>query len=276
LGLKYHPEDEANAIADCIENQFTPHDLYDENHERQVEARVQALLEAADNIPTQRIRPRDLQKSLNSLKLKKACGIDGIPNECLRHLPRRPLVHLTHLINHCIRLSHFPTPLKEAKVVALPKPGKDPKFPQNLRPISLLSTTGKVFEKVILKIVKRHIGEQNLLNASHFGFRARHSTTLQCMKLADHVTLNFNNNMSTAAVFLNIEKAFDTTWHPGLLYKLSKSQFSNNLIKLISLGSYATKIQGLSRRRSFDAEVHASRGATRFRPIPHIVQFVYK
>jgi hypothetical protein len=131
-------------------------------------------------------------------------------------------VHLTHLINHCIRLSHFPTPRKEAKVVALPKPGKDPKFPQNLRPISLLPTTGKGFEKIILQIAQKHMGERNLLNASPFGFRARHSTTLQCMRLVDHVTLNFNNNMSTAAVFLDIEKAFDTAWHPGLLYELSK------------------------------------------------------
>jgi hypothetical protein len=85
-------------------------------------------------------------------------------------------------------------------VVTLPKPGKDPKFPQNLRPISLLPSTGQVFEKVISEIVKRHIGERNLLTASQFGFRARHSTTLQCMRLADHVTLHFNNNMSTAAV----------------------------------------------------------------------------
>jgi hypothetical protein len=150
--------------------------------------------------------------------LKKVFGIDGIPNECLRHLPRRPLVHLTHLFNHCIRLSHFPVSWKESKVITLPKPGKDPKFPQNLRPISLLSTTGKLFEKVILKIVQRHLEDRDLLNASQFGFRARHSTTLQCMRLTDHVTLHFNNNMSTAAVFLDIEKAFDTTWHPGLLY----------------------------------------------------------
>jgi hypothetical protein len=40
--------------------------------------------------------------------------------------------------------------------------------------------------------------------------------------------------MSTAAVFLDIEKAFDITWHPGLLYKLSKLEFSINLIKLIT------------------------------------------
>jgi hypothetical protein len=73
-----------------------------------------------------------------------------------------------------------------------------------------------------------------LLNASQFGFHAHHSMTLQCMRLADHVNLHFNNDISTAAVFLDIEKAFDTMWHPRLLYKLSKLQFSTSLIKHIS------------------------------------------
>jgi hypothetical protein len=123
---------------------------------------------------------------------------------------------------------------KEGKIITLPESGKDPNFPQSLRPIILLSTTGKLFEKVILKIVQRHIEERSLLNASQFGFRARHTTTLQCMRLTDQVTLNFNNNMSTAAVFLDIRKAFDTTWHPGMLYKLSKLKFSISLVKLIS------------------------------------------
>jgi hypothetical protein len=39
--------------------------------------------------------------------------------------------------------------------------------------------------------------------------------------------------MSTVAVFLDIEKALDTTWQHGLPYKLSKLQFSTSLIKLI-------------------------------------------
>jgi len=40
--------------------------------------------------------------------------------------------------------------------------------------------------------------------------------------------------MSTPAVLLDIEKAFDTIWFPGLLYKLSKFHFASSLIKLIS------------------------------------------
>jgi hypothetical protein len=91
-------------------------------------------------------------------------------------------------------------------------------------PCTLLATRGKLFEKVILKTFQRHTEEIFLFNASPFGFCGRHSTTLQCMRLTDHVTLNFNNNMPTTAVF------FDTTWHPALLYKLSKLKLSISLI----------------------------------------------
>jgi hypothetical protein len=51
----------------------------------------------------------------------------------------------------------------------------------------------------------------------------------------DHVTLNFNSNISTTAAFLDIEKAFVTTWQNVLQYKLSKMNFSATFIKLISV-----------------------------------------
>jgi hypothetical protein len=86
------------------------------------------------------------------------------------------------------------------------KPNKDPKSPQNLCLISLLSTTGKLFKKAVLKIVRWHVEERGLLNASQFGFHARHSTTLERMRLMDHITLNLKNDMSMAVVFLDTEK----------------------------------------------------------------------
>jgi hypothetical protein len=52
------------------------------------------------------------------------------------------------------------------------------------------------------------------------------------MGLMDHVTLYFNR--STAEVFLDTEKGFDTTWHLDLLHKLSELNFSIGLIKLIN------------------------------------------
>jgi hypothetical protein len=101
LGFIFHLLEKAKAIADCLERQLTSHDVCDEKHKWGVESRVQALLETVNN-PPKRIRSCDLQKLVNSLKIRKACGIDGIPNECLRQLPKRHLVHLTRLFNHCL------------------------------------------------------------------------------------------------------------------------------------------------------------------------------
>jgi hypothetical protein len=67
LGLKYYPSGKTNAVDDCLENQFTPHDLCDDNYEWRVEAIVQALLEAVHNKPPERIRPCDTEKLTNSL-----------------------------------------------------------------------------------------------------------------------------------------------------------------------------------------------------------------
>jgi hypothetical protein len=128
FGITYQPNEKAKVIADSLENQFTSHDLSDENHARHVEITVQALLASVSGTPLGKLRPCDIHISANSLKLRKACGFDGIPEKCLRHLPIRPLIYLTHLFNHCLWLPHFPKHWKEAKFMTLPKPGKNQNF----------------------------------------------------------------------------------------------------------------------------------------------------
>jgi hypothetical protein len=146
-------------------------------------------------------------------------------------MPQAPSKKAIGSSNTPIQPLHFPSSWKEAKVITLPKPGKDPKFPQNLRLISFLSTNSKLSEAVILGIIQRHTEKNNIVNLCQFCLCACHSTTLQCMRLTDHVTLNFNNNMSMAAVFLDIKKASDTKLHPGLLYKLPELHLLFSLIK---------------------------------------------
>jgi hypothetical protein len=74
-------------------------------------------------------------------------------------------------IKNCLRLSHFPEPWKDAKIITLPKPSKDQKYPQNLGLMSLFSTMGKLKKKRILNVVQSHNEVRDLLNASQFGFR---------------------------------------------------------------------------------------------------------
>jgi hypothetical protein len=66
-GLKFSPLDKANAIARCLENLFTLHDLYEGNCERRVEA---LLLSVGDN-PLERVRPFDVQKINKLIEIEK-------------------------------------------------------------------------------------------------------------------------------------------------------------------------------------------------------------
>jgi hypothetical protein len=62
LGLKFLSLEKGNVITDCLESQFKPRDSCDENHERLVQTRVQALLKAVSDSPLEKVRAYDVQK----------------------------------------------------------------------------------------------------------------------------------------------------------------------------------------------------------------------
>jgi hypothetical protein len=143
------------------------------DHRRHMEAQVETLLGTIIEDSPVKFWPCDISEEIQSLKSGKACSFDGIPNEWLWHLPRRPLVHFTHLFNHCLQLDHFPVPWKEAEIITLLKPSKDPKFLRNLRPISLLSTTCKLFEKLILRTIQKAHWGKKLIEFKSFWLSSR-------------------------------------------------------------------------------------------------------
>jgi hypothetical protein len=115
-----------------------------------MEARVQGWLEAVDNNPPEIIRRCDIQKLINSLDVRKACGCMGFQMNASGTFQED--LGISNTFDKSLHSADTLSDVLEGrKVITLPKPVKDPKFPQNLGPNSLLSTTGKLFEKVILK-----------------------------------------------------------------------------------------------------------------------------
>ena len=130
-------------------------------------------------------------------------------------------------------------------IISIPKPGKDHKLPANYRPIALLSSISKIYERIILSHLQTNL--RNKIRPEQFAFRPEHSTTLQLTKLTHQLSQNFNDNVNTASIFLDVEKAFDRVWHVGLLYKLSQLNISTEIVKIIESfltdRTFVTKIE---------------------------------
>lgn len=114
-----------------------------------------------------------VMEALKKLKLRKAPGPDQIKNEIFRNNVDIWTPYLTRLFNECIEQSIFPKPWKVANlVIFLKSEDKDKLNPKSYRPICLLNTISKIFEKILaIKINKKR---DNLENCKlQYGFRPK-------------------------------------------------------------------------------------------------------
>jgi hypothetical protein len=135
--------------------------------------------------PLQLTNIYEVKRKILSLKLRSAPGNDGITPMMLYHLSRKALTHLTQLFNHLLRLGYFPTNWKRAKVVPIPKPNKPGTDPNSYRPNSLLSTLGKLFERILAARLTSFVNRQHLLPHAQFGFRKKYSTVSQLARITN-------------------------------------------------------------------------------------------
>jgi endonuclease/exonuclease/phosphatase family metal-dependent hydrolase len=180
------------------------------------------------------IRLSEVIDIAKTLKVRKAPGHDNITNVLIRNFPNSLFKLLVFLFNSCCSISYFPLSWKVGKVIPIEKPGKDKSVPSNSRPISLLSNLGKMFEKLLLFRFVAFEKAHNIFIPTQFGFRNNHSTVHQVLRITESAAFCFNKHRSTGMVLLDVEKAFDTVWHNGLLHKLLELKFPLYLIKIIS------------------------------------------
>ena len=127
--------------------------------------------------------------------------------------------YLSKLINRCFQEGIFPDSLKKASIIPPHKEGEKNE-PNNFRPISLLPTLGKIFEKVILIRISNYFKDFEILNSKQFGFREKRGNVDADSSLVELIRSSKHSYTEhTYCTFLDLRKAFDTIDRKILLQK---------------------------------------------------------
>lgn len=169
-----------------------------------------------------------------NLPLKKAPGHDLIPNIVLKQLTEKALIQLQSIYNSCINIGYFPVSWKKAEIIMFHKPGKPTRDCGSYRPISLLPTMSKILERIICRRLNEFLNENYIIPSHQFGFKSKHSTTHQLLRLTEIITSGFEAKQYTVIAFLDIQQAFDKVWLEGLLYKLFQFGTPGYLFNIIA------------------------------------------
>lgn len=210
------PIEKANLFADHLENTFKPFPnlTSDENIVR---------ITKYDSRSIPRITRNELISVItNDIKSHKAPGYDLITGKILKELPENGVRKLLYIINASLRLRYVPNQWKVAEVIMIPKPGKQPNDRKSYRPISLLPTMSKVFEKLILKRLIPILVGRNLIPTHQFGFRSKHSTIEQVHRVSNIIEKALNEKKICSGILIDVAQAFDKVWHDGLNFKLHR------------------------------------------------------
>ena len=103
----------------------------------------------------------------------------------------------------------------------------------NFRPISLLPTISKIFERILYNELYEYFDNNHLLAEQQCGFRSNHSTEYAAVKLVDHISKETESGNTPAALYIDLSKAFDTLPFDILLYKINHCVIKDNAFKLL-------------------------------------------
>lgn len=96
----------------------------------------------------------------------------------------------------------------------------------------MLSNIGKLLERIIADKLDDFLEDDKTIPANQFGFRPEHSTMHATLRLHSDINLNLRRKRCTVACAMDLEKAFDSVWPAGLIFKTIAFGLPPNLIKI--------------------------------------------
>lgn len=166
-------------------------------------------------------------------KLKDgAPGPDGILVKELKMFSNIISLPLSIIINKSIEEKTFPDIWKECTISPIYKSGNK-KDVGNYRPIALLNTMSKIFEKIIKKRINIFLEENKIFDKNQFGFQSNSNTTSAISEIYNLITSNLDKGNYVVLVLIDLKKAFDTVNHTKLLTHLQNCGIVGNALALI-------------------------------------------
>ena len=209
--------DKANLFDDFFASQCTPLD--------NTSTLPPFLMKTNKSINSINFNGDDIISIIKTLDSKKAHGVDNIAIGIIKLCGDSIILPLTLIFEECIAKGIFPDLCKLANVIPIYK--KESKnIVKNYQPVSLLP----IFAKISLFF---HFYENKLFTECQSGFLPGDSCVSQLLSIVHEIQSSFDSSLEVRAVFLDISKAFDKAWHPGLLFKLKSSGIEGNLLKLL-------------------------------------------
>ena len=190
-------------------------------------------------------------RKFRQLKNGRASCLESMSNKFLEIAKETIAPSLCDIINCSIKSKIYPHDFKIAIVTPIFK-GDETDDLENYRPISVLSTVARIFEKILYNQLYDYLTKHNILEDKQWGFRSLHSTALALIGCSNNWLVNIDREGINTTVLLDIKKAFDTIDHEILLTKLDYYGIKND--KLHFLKSYLNK-----RQQSCKVNNHTSR-----------------
>ena len=175
------------------------------------------------------INKSEIIKTIDNLKPKTSYGIDRLSNKLLKQCKQELAYPIMLLFNKSVQTCVFPNKLKIARVLPIFKKNENFKF-ENYRPISILPSVSKVFEKIMHTQISEYFMKSKLFYQSQYGFRTCHSTEYAVLEVVERIITTMDKNLIPLNIYLDLSKAFDTLDHEILLYKLKYYGFHSEAL----------------------------------------------
>ena len=186
-----------------------------------------------DDIYNDSFKIHEIENAIDALPTDKACGIDYVHNQFLKHLPYSKKIQLLGIFNKIWMSGEVPDEWKIGLIYPILKDGKDPQLVSSYRPITLLSCIGKLMEKMVHDRLVYIIETKKFLRDTQYGFRCRKGTIDPIISLEHQIRKGLVNKKVTIVVFFDLKAAFDTVDHMILLKTLAQLNIGGRMLTWI-------------------------------------------